>query len=125
MSDEMYTKTNMKEERVAGNLLEVNTDNFKKEVLTSTIPVLVDFWTEWCMPCRLISPVLEELSQDYNEKVKFTKVNVDDNTQLATDLQILSIPALILFKNGKEVTRIMGANTKEYIKREIDSVLTE
>lgn len=125
MSDEMYTKTNMKEERVAGNLLEVNTDSFKKEVLTSTIPVLVDFWTEWCMPCRLISPVLEELSQDYNEKVKFTKVNVDDNTQLATDLQILSIPALILFKNGKEVTRIMGANTKEYIKREIDSVLTE
>ena len=125
MSDEVYTKTNMKEEGVAGNLLEVNTDSFKKEVLTSTIPVLVDFWTEWCMPCRLISPVLEELSQDYNEKVKFTKVNVDDNTQLATDLQILSIPALILFKNGKEVTRIMGANTKEYIKREIDSVLTE
>ena len=125
MSDEVYTKTNMKEEGVAGNLLEINTDSFKKEVLTSAIPVLVDFWAEWCMPCRMISPVIEELSQDYKGKVKFAKVNVDNNTQLTTDLQILSIPALILFKNGKEVTRIMGANTKEYIKREIDSALTE
>ena len=75
------------------------------------------------MPCRMITPVVEELSEDYKGKVKFTKVNVDDNTQLATELQILSIPVLILFKNGKELTRITGANAKEFIKKEIETAL--
>ena len=108
---------------MAQNLLEINTDNFKQEVLQSDIPVLVDFWAEWCMPCRMISPIIDELAEDYKEKVKFGKVNVDNNTQLATELQILSIPVLILFKNGQPVTRIIGANTKSHITQEIDSAL--
>ena len=110
---------------MADNLLDVNSNDFKKEVLNSEIPVLVDFWAEWCMPCRMIAPVVDELSEDYKGKVKFAKVNVDNNTQLATNLQILSIPLLILFKNGKEVTRIVGANPKEAIQKEIDSALNK
>jgi len=108
---------------VAENLLEVNTGNFKKDVLDSSTPVLVDFWAEWCMPCRMITPIIEELAGEYKEKVKFTKVNVDNNTELATNLQILSIPVLILFRKGKELTRIVGANTKEYIKGEIETAI--
>lgn len=104
-------------------LLEVNTDNFKKEVLESDVPAVVDFWAEWCMPCRMIAPVVDELSKDYKGKVKFIKINIDNNTELATSLQILSIPVLILFKNGKEIKRITGANPKAYIKKEIDIAL--
>jgi len=108
---------------VAGSLLEVNTDNFKTEVLNSDVSVLVDFWAEWCMPCRMIAPIIEELSRDYKGKIKFVKVNVDNNTQLATDLEILSIPVLIIFKNGKEIKRIQGANPKPYIQKEIEKAL--
>ena len=104
-------------------VVEVNAPNFKTEVLDSDVPVLVDFWAEWCMPCRMISPVIDELSGDYKGKIKFVKVNVDDNTQLATELQILSIPLLILFKDGRELTRMVGANPKDHIKREIDTAL--
>ena len=108
---------------MSGNLLEVNGENFEEKVLKSDIPVLVDFWAEWCMPCRMISPIMDELSTEYEGKVKFAKVNVDDNAELATNLQILSIPVLILFRNGKELTRITGANPKEYIKKEIDTAI--
>ena len=109
--------------KVAEKPLEVNTGNFKEEVLNSNIPVLADFWTEWCMPCRMISPVIEELAEDHKGKIKFVKINVDNNTELATDLQILSIPLLILFNNGKELTRIVGANPKDYIEKEISQAL--
>lgn len=108
---------------MAQNLLEISTDNFKQEVLNSNIPVLVDFWAEWCMPCRMIAPIVDELAEDYKGKIKFGKVNVDNNTQLATELQILSIPVLILFRNGQPITRIVGANTKAHIRQEIDSAL--
>jgi thioredoxin 1 len=109
---------------VAEHVSEINTQNFKTEVLESELPVLVDFWAEWCMPCRMISPIIDELSAGYKGKVKFAKVNVDNNTDLATELQILSIPQLILFRNGKEITRMTGANPKEFIQREIDTALS-
>ena len=108
---------------MAGNLLEVNSDNFKTEVLNSALPVLVDFGAEWCMPCRMIEPIIDELSKDYKGKIKFVKANVDNNTQLATDLQILSIPVLIIFKNAKEIKRITGANPKSVIQKEIETAL--
>ena len=108
---------------MAEKLLEITKDTFKKEILDSKIPILVDFWAEWCMPCKMIAPVVEELAADYKGKVKIAKVNIDDNTELATDLQILSIPVLILFKNGTELTRIVGANPKEFIKKEIERAL--
>lgn len=104
-------------------LMDVDSNNFKTEVLNSDKPVFVDFWAEWCMPCRMMAPIMDELSADYEGKVKFAKIDVDDNPQLATDLQILSIPALILFKDGKELTRMTGVNPKENIKREIDNAL--
>ena len=104
-------------------LMEVNESIFENEVINSDVPVLTDFWAEWCMPCRMIAPIVEQLSEDYKGKIKFVKVDVDNNTRLATDLQILSIPVLILFKNGKEITRITGANPKEFIKREIENAL--
>lgn len=118
MSYEVY-----KGGKMSGKLLEVNTDNFKTEIINSDKPVLADFWADWCMPCKMMSPVMDELAKDYEGKVKFAKVNVDDNPELATDLQILSIPAFILFKKGKELTRITGINPKEHIKREIDTAL--
>ena len=108
---------------MAQNLLEIDSHNFQIEVIDSDIPVLVDFWAEWCMPCKMISPIIDDLSTDYKGKVRFAKVNVDNNTELATELQILSIPLLILFRNGKEITRILGANTKAYIQKEIDKAL--
>jgi len=110
---------------VAGKLREVNQNSFKKDVLESDIPVLLDFWAEWCMPCRMIAPFVEELAEEYKGKVEFAKVDVDNNTQLATELQILSIPALILFKDGQEIKRIVGANPKDVIKNEINSALQE
>ena len=110
-------------EKVAKNLLEVSTENFKKEILDSEIPVLVDFWAPWCAPCKMIAPAIEGLAEEYSGKVKFAKVNVDDNPQLATEMQVLSIPLLIVFKNGEERTRITGANPKEYIQRQIDTAI--
>tara|TARA_B100000315_G_C14254502_1_gene441255 strand:+ start:290 stop:625 length:336 start_codon:yes stop_codon:yes gene_type:complete len=106
-------------------LMDVDSGTFKKEVLDSDVPVVVDFWAEWCMPCRMISPIVDELSDEYNGKVKFAKLNIDNNTDLASELQILSIPALVLFRNGKELARITGANPKENIKDRIDSALGE
>jgi len=108
---------------VTGALKEINSDVFEKEVLTSDVPVVVDFWAEWCMPCKMLTPVVDELAREYEGKVKFAKVNVDNNTALATDLQILSIPVLIVFNKGKEVTRIVGVNPKQEIEREINEAI--
>ncbi|OGW75098.1 MAG: thioredoxin [Omnitrophica bacterium RBG_13_46_9] len=108
---------------MAEDLVEINMGNFKEEVLSSKIPVLVDFWAEWCMPCRMIAPIIAELSKDYKGKVKIAKVDVDNNAELATELQILSIPVLILFRNGREIARITGANPKTYIQKEIETAL--
>lgn len=106
-------------------LTDVDSGTFKKEVLDSDVPVVVDFWAEWCMPCRMISPIVDELSDEYNGKVKFAKLNIDNNTDLASELQILSIPALVLFRKGKELMRITGANPKEQIIEKIDGALSE
>jgi len=102
-------------------VMSVNVSNFKEEVLDSKVPTVVDFWAEWCMPCKMLSPIIDELSTNYSEKVKFVKIDVDDNSELATNLQILSIPVLILFKNGKELKRIVGVNPKEVLQKEIDN----
>ncbi|MFH1593456.1 MAG: thioredoxin [Candidatus Omnitrophota bacterium] len=108
---------------MSANVMDVSSENFKEEVSNSKLPVMVDFWAEWCMPCKMISPTVDELSKNNAGKVKFAKVNVDNSPELATNLQILSIPALILFKGGKEIKRIVGVKTKEQIQIEIDSGL--
>ena len=97
--------------------------NFDKEVLQSKIPVVVDFWAVWCAPCRIVSPVIEELAKEYQGKVKVGKLNVDENQQISSNYGIMSIPSVLIFKNGNPVKTIIGAQGKEKYKKEIEEVL--
>ncbi len=90
------------------------------EVLNSDKPVFVDFWAEWCGPCRAVSPTVEEVSKDYDGKVDFVKVNVDENNELASKYNIFSIPTLAIFQNGKVIAQTAGAASKDKIKSYID-----
>lgn len=105
---------------MAGNVLEITDGNFQQEVLGASVPVLVDFWAAWCAPCRSIAPTIEAVANDYNGKARVGKLNVDENNEIAAKLSIKGIPTLILFKNGAEQERIVGATTKENISRMIE-----
>ena len=93
--------------------IEVTDANFKQEVLESSTPVLVDFWAEWCGPCKMIAPVVEQLAKDFNGKLKVGKVDVDSNQQTSMQFGIRSIPTLLIFKNGRVVDQIVGAVPKQ------------
>ena len=97
-----------------------NDASFKEEVLDSDSPVLVDFWAEWCGPCKMIGPIVEEIAGEYQDKLKVGKLNVDENPQTATQLGIRSIPTLILFKDGKPVEQIIGAVPKAHITSQLE-----
>lgn len=100
--------------------LELTKENFEAEVLNSSIPVLVDFWAPWCGPCKMLGPVLEELSAEYQGKVKIGKVNVDNEGELARQYNISSIPALKFFKNGSVVSETVGALPADRIRAMIN-----
>lgn len=102
---------------------EIGDDTFESEVKQSDLPVLVDFWAVWCGPCRMVAPVVEELSGEYAGKMKFCKVNVDDHQQTAATFGIRSIPTLLFFKDGEIVDQVIGAAHKSALKSKIDAIL--
>ena len=104
------------------NIIILNEANFKKEVVESPIPVLVDFWAEWCGPCKMVAPILDELASEYDGKVKIGKVNVDENQGLATEHGIRAIPTLLLFKDGQVEETIVGVRPKRDFKSKLDAV---
>ena len=104
-------------------MLEVNSDNFDKEVMNDKLPVIVDFWADWCGPCKQIAPIFEELSKEYKGKLKFVKLNVDEHTDVASQFNVMNIPTSIIFRDGEEVDRIIGNMPKQKFKDKIDSML--
>ncbi|MBQ8458671.1 thioredoxin [bacterium] len=103
-----------------GNVLEINDSSFEQEVLGATTPVVVDFWATWCGPCRKLSPVIDEIAQSYEGKVKFAKVNVEESLETAKKYSISGIPCLLVFKNGESVERMTGLMPKSTIISNIE-----
>ncbi len=97
----------------------ITSDNFDEEVLKSTTPVLVDFWAEWCGPCKIVGPILSELSESYDGQLKIAKLNVDNNPDLTSRFNVMSIPTMKFFKNGEVVGELVGAAPKNMIEAEI------
>ena len=93
--------------------IKLSSENFEKEVLKSEKPVLVDFYADWCGPCNAMAPVIEELAMELDEKAKVGKINVDENSDIAVEYNVMSIPTLIIFQNGKEEKRLVGLRDKE------------
>lgn len=104
------------------NIVSLTNDNFAQEVLQSSVPVLVDFWAEWCGPCKMIAPVLDELAQEYDGRVKIAKVNIDHEQGLAGQYGIRAIPTLLLFRNGEVAEQIVGLRSKRDLKASFDRV---
>ena len=100
-----------------------NSQQFKQEVVNSANPVFVDFWAEWCGPCRAVSPGVEELSKEYSDKMDFVKIDVDQNNEIAQKFNVFSIPTLAIFKDGQVVSQKVGTPTKESFKTMIDTSL--
>lgn len=108
---------------MADDIVTVNQDSFQKNVLESQKPVLVDFWAPWCGPCKMVAPIVEDLAKEYSGKAKFAKVNVDESPFVASSYGIMSIPTIIIFKNGKPAEQVIGYKPKNEFKKLLDSVL--
>ncbi len=113
----------VKDERMAARVIEVNDGNFEHEVLRCKTPVVVDFWAPWCGPCRMIAPITEKLAEEYQNRVKFCKLNVDENRLAAGKYQAMSIPLLLFFKDGKVIEQIVGAVSESAVRSKVEAVL--
>jgi thioredoxin len=108
---------------MAGNVAEVTDSNFQAEVIESGVPVLVDFWAPWCGPCRMVAPVVEELAEERGEQLKVVKLNIDENQNTAMQFNVLSIPTLMLFRNGEVAKTVIGAVPKRKLEAELEPSL--
>ena len=108
---------------MAGTVAEVTDNNFQAEVLESELPVLVDFWAPWCGPCRMVAPVVEEIAKERAGDLKVVKLNTDENQQTALQFNIMSIPTLILFRNGQAAKTVIGAYPKRRLEAELEPAL--
>jgi thioredoxin 1 len=104
-------------------VIEVDNKNFEAEVLKSDVPVLVDFWAEWCNPCKMIAPIVDEIAAEKDGQLKVTKLNVDNAQELAAQYNIMSIPSLLIFKNGEVAETIVGAMSKDQLSEKINAAL--
>jgi thioredoxin 1 len=103
--------------------VEIEEAKFEEKVLKAATPVLVDFWAPWCAPCLMVAPVVEELAEEYDGRVGFFKVNVDNSARIASQYGIMSIPTLILFKDGQPASNVVGFRPKDELKKSIDAAL--
>jgi thioredoxin 1 len=108
---------------MAGSVAEVTDSNFQAEVIEAEVPVLVDFWAPWCGPCRMVAPVVEELAEERGEQLKVVKLNIDENQDTAMHFNVLSIPTLILFRNGEVAKTVVGAYPKRKLEAELEPAL--
>jgi len=105
------------------DLMEVTDENFDKEIIDSSLPAMVDFWAEWCGPCKMVGPVVKELAGEYQGRIRIAKMDVDKSRNIPAKFGIRSIPTLILFKEGKVAQTIVGAHPKSYIDEELKKLL--
>ncbi|HHY82314.1 MAG TPA: thioredoxin [Clostridiales bacterium] len=103
-------------------VINLTMDNFEDEVENSSLPVLVDFWAAWCGPCRMIAPIIDQLAEEFDGKVKIAKLNVDENRDLAIRFKVMSIPTLLFFKNGEVVNQLVGARPKAELVKILQSI---
>ena len=113
----------VKNESITAGVIEVHDGNFERQVLKSEVPVVVDFWAPWCGPCRVIAPIVERLAREYQGRIKFCKLNVDENRLSAEKYQVMSIPLLLFFKSGKVFEQIVGAVSESAVRSKIEAIL--
>jgi thioredoxin 1 len=106
-------------------IISLNEQSWKNEVTDSELPVIVDFWAEWCAPCRMMAPILEEISKEYEGKIKVGKLNVDENPTVAGEYRVMGIPTLLFFRSGKLVDKVVGVVPKKALQDKIETIIKE